>query len=164
MKRIRLDIAVAAVVLMPFVTVGLDFRLSLIVQALGILVIVLATLPGLATAEGWRRVSATPRPVLLGVAAVGAATALGAAIGLVRGHALAQVAGQTLSMGLLPLAAVGGLTAWQGSLEKHWRTGLLAALALGCTIQLLWGFVMIVVLGEPSRLFLPNSVSVIFAG
>ncbi len=161
MKRIRLDFAVAAVVLMPFVTVGLDFRLSLIVQAVGILAIVLATLPTPASAEGWRRVLAAPRPVVLGIAAVAAATVLGAAMGLVRGHALAQVAGQALSMGLLPLAAVGGLTAWTGSQEKHWRTGLLAALALGCCIQLLWGFVMIVVLGEPSRLFLPNSVSVI---
>lgn len=161
MKPIRLDFAVAAVVLMPFVTVGLDFRLSLIVQAVGILAIVLATLPPLATTEGWRRVLAAPRPVILGIVAVAAATVLGTGVGLVRGHVLTQVTGQTLSMGLLPLAAVGGLAAWQGSEGRQWRTGLLAALTLGCWIQLLWGFVTIVVLGIPSRLFLPNAVSVI---
>ncbi len=163
MKAIRLDVAVAAVVLMPFATVGLDFRLALIVQAAGILAIVLATIPALTTAEGWRRVMAAPRPITLGIAAVAAATVLGTAVGLIRGHSLAQVTGQALSMGLLPLAAIGGLAAWQGSQEKRWRVGLLAALTLGCTIQLLWGLAMIVFVGEPSRMFLPNAVSVIGA-
>lgn len=161
MKRIRLDVAVAAVILIPFVTLGLGFRLSLMVQAVSILAVVAATLPALASAEGRRRVMAAPRPVLFGVAAVAAATVGGAAAGLIRGHALAQIAGQALSMGLLPLAAVGGLATWQGSQERRWRAGLLASLTLGCWIQLLWGAVMIAVLGEPSQLFLPNAVSVI---
>ncbi len=161
MKPIRLDFAVAAVVLMPFVTVGLDFRLSLIIQAAGILAIVLATLPALATAEGRRMVLAAPRPVVLGILAVAAATVMGTGIGLIRGHDLPQIAGQALSMGLLPMAAAGGLATWRKSQKKQWKAGLLAALSLGCWIQLIWGFVMVVFLGEPTRLFLPNSVSVI---
>ncbi len=161
LRPLRLDVAVAAVVLMPFVTVGLGFRSSLVAQAAGILAVVAATLPALVTVEGRRRVLAAPLPLILGVAAVGVATVGGSVVGLLRGHALTQIAGQALSMGLLPLAAVGGLAAWRGSLEKRWRTGLLAAMTLGCWIQLLWGVVEIAVLGEPSRLFLPNSVSVI---
>ncbi len=160
-RSLRLDFAVAGVILMPFVTIALDFRSSLVVQALGILVIVVATLPALTTVEGRCRVLAAPGPVLFGVAAVAAVTFGGAAVGLIRGHAMAQVAGQAFSMGLLPLAAVGGLAMWKGSLEKRWRIGLLAAMTVGCWIQLLWGVVRITVHGEPSRLFLPNAVSVI---
>ncbi len=160
-KPLRLDIAVAAVVLMPFVTVGLGFRSSLVVQAVGILAVVMATLPALGTVEGRRRVMAAPRPVILGVIAVALATVGGAAVGLIRGHAPTQIVGQALSMGLLPLAAIGGLAAWQGPAERRWKAGLLSAITLGCWIQLLWGAAEIAILGEPSRLFLPNSVSVI---
>jgi len=161
MKWIRPDIVVGAVVMFPFLTVGLGFQASLITQAIGITAIVALTLPALVTTKGRHKVITAPRPVTLGLAAVAAATILGTSVGLFRGHLAAQVAGQTLSMGLLPLAAVGGLAAWRKSQEKPWRVGLLAALTLGCWIQLTWGFVMIVILGEPSRLFLPNSVSVI---
>jgi hypothetical protein len=161
MKGIRLDIAVGAVILMPFVTVGLGFRASLIAQAIGISAVAMATLPALATKVGWRRFLHAPRPVFLGIMAVGAATVLGLGVGLIRGHDAVQIAGQALSMGLLPLAAAGGLATWSDSGQKQWRVGLLAALTLGCWVQLIWGFVMIAILGEPSRLFLPNSVSVI---
>lgn len=157
----RLDIAVAAVVLMPFITVGLDFRWSLVVQAVGILAVVVATLPALGSVEGRRRVMECPRPVIVGIAAVIVATLGGAVVGLLRGHASSQLAGQVLAMGLLPLAAVGGLAAWRGPVERRWKVGLLSAVTLGCWIQLLWGVAEIVVLGQPSRLFLPNSVSVI---
>ncbi len=161
MKSLRLDVAVALVILWPFVTIGMDFRQSLIVQAAGILVIVVATIPALATCDGQRRILETPRPVLLGVAAVTIATIIGTIVGMTRGHAPAHIAGQTLSMGLLPLAAAGGLATRSDRSGKAWRIGLMTALTLGCWIQLAWGFVMIVILGEPSRLFLPNSVSVI---
>lgn len=160
-KPLRLDIAVAAVVLMPFVTVGLGFRSSLVVQAVGILAVVMATLPALGTAEGRRRVMEAPRPVILGVSAVALATVGGAAVGLFRGHAPIQLAGQALSMGLLPLAAIGGLAAWKGPVERRWKAGFLSAMTLGCWIQLLWGAAEIFIVGQTSRLFLPNSVSVI---
>lgn len=160
-RPVRLDIAVAAVVLMPFATVGLGFRGSLVVQAVGILAVVLATVPALGATEGRRRVMTCPRPVIVGIAAVAVATVGGGLVGLLRGHATSQLAGQVLAMGLLPLAAVGGLAAWRDGADRQWKVGLLSAVTLGCWIQLLFGAVEIVVLGEPSRLFLPNSVSVI---
>lgn len=160
-KPLRLDIAVAAVVLIPFATIGLGFRGALVGQALGILAVVVATLPALVTIEGRRRLMTCPRVVLMGVGAVVLATAGGGLVGLFRGHGTSQLAGQVLAMGLLPLAAVGGLAAWKEGADRQWKTGLLSAVTLGCWIQLFWGVAEIVVLGEPSRLFLPNSVSVI---
>lgn len=159
--RLRLDFAVAAVILMPFLTVGFDFRTSLIFQAVGIFAIVLASLPRLLTPEGQEMVTGSPRLVRVGILMMSLATIIGVVVGLIQGHDLSHIVGQALSMGLLPMAAVGGLATWPPPVEERWKTGLLVALVLGCWIQLAWGFVMIVLLGEPSRLFLPNSVSVI---
>ncbi len=132
MKNLRLDVAVALVILWPFVTIGIDFRQSLMVQAAGILVIVVATIPALATRDGQRRVLETPRPVLLGLAAVTIATIIGTIVGMTRGHSPAHIAGQTLSMGLLPLAAAGGLATRSDRSDNTWRIGLMTALTLRC--------------------------------
>ena len=162
-KTLRPDVAVAAVVLMPFLTVGFSFRMSLIVQAAGILAVTCATLWPLTGADVRRRlVQETPRSVTGGIAAVTAAGLLGTVVGLVRGNDPVLVAGQALAMGLLPLAALGGLGHWTGpNTARQWRNGLMAGVTAGCSIQLLWGLWRLIVTGDPTRLFLPNSVSVI---
>ncbi len=161
MKALRADYAVAGIVLIPFLTVGLEFRTSLIAQAIGILVIVLLLLPALAGDRGRRRVFDAPRSVILGLAVFTLVTLGGAALGLLRSYSPAAIAGQTLSMALLPLAAVAGLAAWPSLPTGLWQSGLLKALSLGCWIQLSWGLVRVLGFGEPTRLFLPNAVSVI---
>lgn len=164
MRRIpalRLDLAVAAVVLLPFATIGFGFRESLMAQAAGICLVVAATLPSLLEASGRRRVLDGPPAVMWGSLALMTATILGAAVGLVAGHAPERILGQAVSMGLLPAAALAGAAAFGPADRDRWIRGLLGGLIVGCWIQLGWGAIAIVWLGAPSRLFLPNSVSVV---
>ena len=105
-----LTLASAWIVLAPYATVGITYRRSLVVQAAIILAVVLAVLAIGLTSRGWlRRVRSAPGTVARGVALYAATAAVAAVVGLARGNALADVTGQALAMGLLPLAAVAAL-------------------------------------------------------
>lgn len=93
-------VLVAALVLVPAAFIGLPFELGLRAQAVS-LVTVLALI-GIA-GRGWPRL---PPILMAGLAAYAGAALWGASVGLLSGHPLRNVASQSLSMLLLPAAAV----------------------------------------------------------
>ncbi len=161
MLRPRPDVLVASVILFPFATVGLDFRVSLVVQAVGITVIVMFSLVELTKKQGRRSLVNAPQEVIVGTMMMVAAIFLGVVVGLVQGNSAIVVAGQVVSMGLLPAAVVGGLATWGGDCwESRWRRGLLWGVALGSLLQIFWCSFSFFFLERPLNLFLPNSTSV----
>jgi len=159
MRSLRPEFAVAGVILTPFATVGMEFRNSLLLQAAIISGLVIATLPDLATPEGRQQILKIPSSVMIGLISFVIAAVFGTLLGVFRGNSTAALAGQALSMILLPTAAVGALAGRASFSMKKWKTGLFAAMTAGCWIQLLWGLVTVFVFGKASRLFLPNAVS-----
>lgn len=146
--------------LLPYATVTLPFRTALHAQAAGILAIVLALI-----AAGWWRRGATlreqpPRTLLLGLALYAGAAAFGAAVGLARGNSLSFLAGQLLSLVLLPLGALAGFAVPPAGRWRALRAALpLAAGAAACLHLGYW--VLAAWRGTPTqRFFLDNSVSV----
>ncbi|MCD4750252.1 MAG: hypothetical protein K8R59_12850 [Thermoanaerobaculales bacterium] len=163
-RYLRLDFAVAFTVLIPFCTVGLEFRHSLVAQAIGISSVILAMAPSALTSAGLlERVRQIPSRLAIGLVLYSSATALGVLIGLVNGHDLYRVAAQALSMGLLPLAALIALIDPEEPILHRFRVGLFAGIIIGCLIQLGWELLLSLADKPPSRLFLPNSVSVVGA-
>lgn len=160
----RLAAAVVVLVLLPYTTVGLPFRTALQVQAGGILAVLLV----LGAASWlWRGGSAhgsgrerLPRLLVLGLALYAAAAAFGTVVGLARGNPLGFLAGQVLSMALLPLGALAGLGVAATARWRALRAALpLAVGAAACLHASHWG--LAAWRGTPTqRFFLDNSVSV----
>lgn len=167
----------ALIVWAPYATLRVGFERALRLQALAILAATsLLLLWGLLRGpEGgraerlarWRAMlSSTPRRPALGVALYLGAAMLGAVVGWISGHPPARVAAQTLSMGLLPLAAVAGFalvrpaTAETKSPLEALAPTLVVAATLAAVAHLLHA-VWRLALGVPAgRLYFTNSVSI----
>jgi len=158
--HLTLGILVSLGVLLPYATVALTFRASLMVQAASLLLLmVLALAQGLA--RGGPLIGpGMDRTLLLGLALYGTAAALGALVGLASGNSPELVAGQLLSMALLPLGAAAGSSQ---APERTWPTfgaTLPAAVAVATGIHLiawLWSAAR----GDVAhRFILDNSVTV----
>ena len=144
----------------PFATVGLGFRTALAVQ--GGMLLVLTLVAGIVAVRqrGWlSRLLAAPRPLLMGVSCYALAGLLGATVGLARGNAPSLLAGQLLSMGLLPVAAVAGVALGGGTPWRAYAFGVSWGVAGGALVHVVvWahGLSQARVLG---RFFLPNNVA-----
>lgn len=164
--------SVAALVLLtPYGTPWLDFEGGLRYQAAVILAATGALLVwGLGRAGWLRRWRSAPRGVLLGLGLYAAAALLGTVIGVLSGLPLGRVAGQALSMGLLPLAALAGLalehprSGHGGSPGKSGMAWLAQALALAVTgaaaVHLLEAAGRLLSGRPVGRLYFANSVSI----
>ncbi len=159
--RAALPLAVAGIVLAPYLTTTLPHRHSLVVQAVCILGCAATAALLAISVRGWgARLRATPLPVRTGMALYAATAAVAAVVGLARGNEAAVVAGQLLSMGLLPL----GFLAVAASPAKG-REGLVAwslpaAVGAAAVIHFVhWG-VMLRQGRQLMRLYMGNSVSV----
>ena len=155
-------VGVAAVVLGPALITGFASPPALVLQAVTITAISVALLGVSVAVKGWRNVLTADRPTLLALALYSAAAVQGAAVALARANNTALIAGQFLSMILLPLGAAAAL----GFLRQgDWRpfvTGLVAAAGAGGLVQLIMT-VPTAINGPPGfRLMLPNGGS--FAG
>jgi hypothetical protein len=155
-----IGLATVGIVLAPYLTTSIEFRKALVTQALMILAIALVVLVVGLVRGGWlAQVVAAPTPIVFGVALYCLATLQGTAVALVRGNDLKLVAGQVLSMALLPLGAVAGLIL---RTSKSWRVysiGLVASVALASLFHLsCWAYYS--AHGQAlGRLFLGNNVS-----
>ncbi len=151
-------VAIVGVVLSPYTTVGLEFHRGLVVQA--VLILLFTSLP---IATGWRRLPSAlrgaPWRVLAGMALYGMAALLGAGTGVVRGNSPALVAGQLLSMLLLPWGYLAALAVEGGERRRIFSWSLVGAVATASLIHLgYWGYRW--ALGQPQlRMYLPNRVS-----
>lgn len=151
--------AVGVIVLVPYATLPLAFRQGLYVQAVVILLAVIALGVWAWAHMGLGGLRDLPRPMLWGLGLYGGAALYGTLVGVFRGNPLEQVAGQWLSMALLPLAALVSLLlprriSWRGLLHA-----LPAAAAAACLVHLVrWGWAAIE--HRPmSRFFLDNNIS-----
>ena len=155
-------VAVAGVVLCPAVVTRFASPPALVLQAATITAIILALLGVSVAAKGWRRILTMDRLTLLALVLYSAAAVQGAAVALARGNNTALIAGQFLSMILLPLGAAAALGLLRQGGWRPFATGLVAAVGTGGLVQLIMT-VPTAINGPPGfRLMLPNSGS--FAG
>lgn len=152
--------AAAAIVLVPYATVGLPHRLSLYGQAASILVVVLAILTAGLLHGGWRpRLLAYPRRPLVAAALYSGAALLGAAVGLARGNGVELVSGQLLSMGLLPLGLAAAVVAPAPAPLRACSRGIAGAVAAAATAHLLHWILSAARGSPPERLFFAGRIS-----
>jgi hypothetical protein len=155
-------VAVAGMVLGPAVVTRFAPPPALVLQAATVTAITLALLGVSVAAKGWRRILTMDRLTLLALALYGAAAVQGAVVALARGNNTALIAGQFLSMILLPLGAAAALGLLRQEGWRPFATGLVAAAGLGGLVQLVLT-VPTAINGPPGfRLMLPNGGS--FAG
>lgn len=155
-------VGVAAVALGPGLVARLASPPALVAQAATVTAIVLALLGVAVAGKGWRQVLNTDRPTLLALALYGAAAIQGAAVALVRGNEPALIAGQFLSMILLPLGAAGALGLLRRGGWQPFATGLVAAAGAGGLVQLIMTLPTAINGPLGFRLMLPNAGT--FAG
>lgn len=154
-----------ALALLPYATTGLEFRRGMVVQAAG-----LVTLLGLGalalTLE--RRAAVLPalplpdprhEPLVRGLVLYLGAAGLGTAVGLVRGNPLAQVAGQALSLALLPAGAFLASRLAPQARRRSLEVALPVALALATLLHLAFWWQAVREGRLLQRLVLPNSVA-----
>lgn len=154
----------AAIILVPYSTVALPYRVALVTQSVAILVLTLAALAVGGRRSGIvRRLLSAPRPLLAGLALYSVAAVLGTLVAIIRGNDLRHTAGQTLSMALLPLGALAGLSLPTRRLPRALSGGVVAGVAAAVTLHLgAWatslagGHLM-------PRLYLSNSVAAVGA-
>lgn len=161
LARWALAIATGAIVLVLYTTVALPYRTALVTQAALILLFTLLLVcVGLAM-DGWlARVRRLGLPVALGLGLYLATAVMAAVVGLVRGNELSLIAGQTLSMGLLPL---GALAAASLPTTRHVRTfsvSLVTATTVAALIHLIHWARSLNTAQPVLRLYLGNNVSV----
>lgn len=152
--------ATVGIVLSPYLTTTLPHRRALVVQAgLILLFTAVAAVVAAASKTSWRRVLAAPAGVRLGMLLYAGTAIVAATVGLLRGNETGLVAGQLLSMGLLPLGFVAAAAA-----PAPLRTAAFAwslAGAAGCAALIHfghWGF-MLHQGQQLMRLYMGNSVS-----
>jgi hypothetical protein len=147
-------------VAVPYVTLTLPFRTALKAQATLILALTLSLLVvGLLRRGWWPRLRSTPRPVLMGLLLYASVTILGALVGLVRGNNHEFLAGQALSMALLPLSALGGLVLCRSASWRGFTVGVAGSVTVLAVVHL--GVVTArLASGKPTlRTFLGNGTS-----
>ena len=123
---IVVGVVAASIVLAPYATVGLAERAGMYAQAailLGVCTLGLGI--GVVGRRSRHAARAVPRPVLAALILYGGTAAVASAVGVAAGNPFPLVAGQVLSMGLLPLGAAAGF-----ALGGGWR-GLRAGLVGG---------------------------------
>lgn len=153
----------AAIVLTPYLTTGLAFRTALYVQGALLVALTLGLVAaGAARAGWWSRVRGSAGLVVAGVGLYAAAAAAGALVGLLRGNPEPALAGQLLSMGLLPLAAVAGFGLAGAGWVRSFAGGLGAVVATAALAHLaVWTATGGGDGGLGRRLFFANAVSVV---
>jgi hypothetical protein len=168
-SRDRLDrsfaaFAVAAIVFAPYVTVRMPYRTALVVQATLIMLLTASLLAVAATRKGWfAGIRSAPRWVLIGVLAYSGAALLGAFVALLRGNDPRLLAGQLLSMGLLPAAVIAGLTLGRSPWWRGYLSGIVVSVGLASCVHV--GYWILRGAGDPAyaRLFFANKVSAVSA-
>jgi|GEM_PF-1373424 len=106
-SAVVLAAATAGIVLAPYLTTTLGHRQALVAQAAAILLCTAGAAAAALGCPGRRgRLFAAPLALRAGVVLYAATAALAAAVGVLRGNETSLVAGQLLSMGLLPLGFV----------------------------------------------------------
>ncbi len=151
---------VGTLLLVPYATIHLEYRLALRLQAIGLLATLL--LAGALTLTGRQPAAGKVRPgnpLRLALLVYLAAMALGTVVALVLGNSSTALAGQLLSLAFLPLAAIVGWRLGKG----RWSL-LVLTLPLATVVAVLFHLVrwlIDVVQGKTVlRLFFDNTVSV----
>jgi hypothetical protein len=152
-------VAVAAVASTPLLTVKMPFRASLVAQAVILLGATLALVVVAAARKGWRHRPPPPRALLIGVALYAGAAAQGTVVALLRGNHVTLVAGQALSMGLLPLAAVGAFGVFPALNWRSFAAGIVGATFVATLVQFTFTRLIPLELSSNDRLALPNALS-----
>jgi hypothetical protein len=154
--------AAAAVVAAPYATTALPFRQALFAQAAVIAAIVAALLAvGLATPGAGARLRRTLRWPAVAAALYLASAVLGAVVGVAHGNPLLLVAGQFLSMALLPAGFV-AVAALAGDRRlAACAAGLCTAVVVASLLHLVHWLRVAVGGGLESRLLFANNVSVV---
>lgn len=158
-RDVAVAVAAAALVAAPTITRLLGFPDALKAEAAAVTAVVLLSLALGALSGGWRRILAADRSSLGGLALYGAAAVQGGIVALVRGNQMAFVAGQALSMILLPLGALVGLELSRRGEWRPFATGLVIATGAGSIVQLVLTIPVAVVAPAGFRLFVPNAPS-----
>ena len=126
---------VAAMVLLPYLTVGLELRSALLAQAGGIVFLLALLGLGLALRKRPGR-ELFQGPLAKGALAYGAAGVLGLIVGLAHGNSLTLIAGQFLSIALLPLAFVIGRMVPEGARARSFALALSASAGAATLLHL----------------------------
>ncbi|NWG00186.1 MAG: hypothetical protein HXY19_04525 [Thermoanaerobaculaceae bacterium] len=157
---VALAVGAAGIVLVPYATTTFPHRLALVIQACLILACTgLATVAGVVYRGWWQRLVAVPGAVRAGVVLYAATAVAAALVAAVRGNEPSLLAGQLLSLGLLPLGFLAG-----ASNPSRQRAVVLAwSLAAAGGVAALLHFAhwaMRLRQGQPvMRLYMGNSVS-----
>lgn len=164
-EALWLGACTAAILLTPYATVFLQYRSSLFVQAVAILffVLLIAVPPltwGRRRDVGALVSGATSAGFLLYIVA----SLLGGLIAVIRGNDPTFLAGQLLSMGLLPLAGLGGLLyADRGRVAAAFRRAVVWAAGLAAAVHTLHWVHSLSGREVLLRFYLPNQVSLVGA-
>jgi hypothetical protein len=153
------SVAVAAVASAPLLTVKMSFRASLVAQAVILLGATLALVVFAAARKGWRNLPVPPQALLIGVALYAGAAAQGTVVALLRGNDLTLIAGQALSMGLLPLAAVGAFGVFPALDWRSFAAGIVGATFVATLVQFVFTRLLPLEGAGSGRLALPNALS-----
>jgi len=155
------SIAVFFAVLTPYATVSLPFRWSLEAQALIQLLIVTALLGTGLRPSGVRNLFGPEenRRCLVGLLLYATAAVQGTAVGLILDNPFYTVAGQSLSMGLLPLAAAAGMLQDRHTFPRQLVLGMVAGFVAAMSLNFgVWAWLAFH--GERlRRLYLPNTIA-----
>jgi hypothetical protein len=152
--------AVAAIVFAPYLTLAMPHSKAMTVQAaLILLATTVLAAAGLARSGSARRIRGAPRAVRIGIAAYSGAVLLGAVVGLARGNGHAFLAGQVVSMGLLPFGAVAGLAIGRAPFWRMYAGALAACVAVASCINIACWLLGIAGGTAWNRMFLVNNVS-----
>ncbi len=160
LSAVPLAAGTLGIVLAPYATTTLPHRQALVVQAAAILACTAVAAVGVLSQRGWwQRLAAAPRALRIGVTLYAAAALHAALQGVWRGNELTLLAGQLLSMGLLPLGFVAAASNPSPRREAVVAWSLAAASGVACLLHFAhWGF-MAWQGHQLYRLFMGNSVS-----
>jgi O-antigen ligase len=100
-----------------------------------------------------------PAPVNIGIVLYTSAAALGTVVALVRGNEPMLIAGQALSMGLLPLGFVASQTVSPGSRRVAFVRALVGSVVVASVIHFAYWTVRLSSRVPQERLYLPNAIS-----
>lgn len=156
--------AVGVIVFAPYVTLGVRHATALRVQAaLILLATTILAVAGLSRPDWLRQIKSAPRGVKIAIAAYSGAAFLGTVVGVAQGTDLAFLAGQLLSMGLLPLAAVAGLAFGRAPLWRPFAAAFVGSVAAAACINFACLALGIATGPNSNRLFLEDNVSPVAA-
>ncbi len=161
-RRDLLPYAAAALLVIPYLSLGLPFRRALIGQAVAVLTVTLALgLSGVLAGGAKLRLRRTPKALWIGAALWILVAISGAAVGFAAGNGRGRIAGQLLALSLLPLGLlVGRLSPPHQDRFRALTKALVAVVAAACLLHFgVWCVAALRGLA-PRRLYLDNSVSV----